>query len=283
MGEVYNGNTSILTQPYGKAWSVRRKLWHQALSPSALKLYKPTQEAEATRLCNALLLNSEGFEKEIERFTSSVIFCVAYGHRIDSLEAQVIKDHFRFMQYMARLNIPGKYLAETFPFLARLPSWIARWKREVQDMGRLEGEANLALLEMVHREVAEARAKGCPEAVPDSLCKMLLDLREREEVPLSEKHFSYIPASLFGAGSDTTASTLCSAFWGLVTHPNVLMVAQTELDAVVGEGRSPTSEDEPRLPYLRALVRETLRWRSVAVLCGTPHASTEYDVYQGYH
>lgn len=77
MGEIYNGNASILTQPYGKAWSTRRKLLHQALNPKALRLYKPTQEAEASRLAYALLKNPEGWEKELERFTSSVVFCVA--------------------------------------------------------------------------------------------------------------------------------------------------------------------------------------------------------------
>src|ERR1700761_9309408 len=148
LGEVYNGNSSILTQPYGKAWSVRRKLLHQALNPKALRLYKPTQEAEASRLCYALLSDPEGWEKQIERFTSSVVFCVAYGHRIDSLKAQVIADRFRFMHFQASLNIPGKYLAETFPVLSKLPASLAPWKKEVQEMGRQEGDANEALLDM---------------------------------------------------------------------------------------------------------------------------------------
>ena len=283
LGEVYNGNASILTQPYGKAWSVRRKLLHQALNPKALRLYKPTQEAEATRLCTALLTNPDGWEREVERFTSSVVFCVAYGHRIDSLRARVIADRFRFMHYQASLNIPGKYLAETFPLLARTPSALAPWNAEAQSMGAAEGRANLELLEMVKREVAAAKSQGNPEAVPDSLCKLLLELREREPVPLSETHFSYVPASLFGAGSDTTASTLCSAVLGLVTHTSVLRTAQAELDRVVGPDRTPTFADEAALPYLRALCKETLRWRPVAVLGGTPHASTEADVYEGWH
>lgn len=282
MGEVYNGNSSILTQPYGKSWSIRRKLLHQALNPRALKLYKPTQGAEATRLCGALLTNPEGWEKELERFTSSVVFCVAYGHRIDNLGAKVISDRFRFMHNMASLNVPGKYLAESFPFLARIPAALAPWKQEVQAMGREEGEANVALLDMVKAEYAREKAQGTPEAMPDSLCKLLLDLREKEPVPLSETHFSYIPASLFGAGSDTTASTLCTAFLALVTNPSVLQTAHAELDRVVGSDRLPTFADEPNLPYLRALCRETLRWRPVAVLGGTPHASTETDVYNGW-
>lgn len=282
MGEIYNGNSSILTQPYGKAWSTRRKLLHQALNPKALRLYKPTQEAEASRLCYALLSDPQGWEKQIERFTSSVVFCVAYGHRIDSLKAQVIADRFRFMHFQASLNIPGKYLAETFPILGKVPSTLMPWKKEVQTMGKKEGQANLALLNMVKHEIAKAQAQGIPETVPDSLCKLLLEMREKEPVPLSETHFSYVPASLFGAGSDTTASTLCSAFLGLITHPQVLNAAQAELDSVIGTDRTPNFADEPKLPYLRALCKETLRWRPVAVLGGTPHASTETDRYEGW-
>lgn len=46
--------------------------------------------------------------------------------------------------------------------------------------------------------------------------------------------------------------------------------------------RITTISDEAHLPYIRALCKETLRWRLVAVLGGTPHASTEDDVYQNY-
>ena len=282
MGEVYNGYASILVQPYGKGWSIRRKLLHQALNPKALRLYEPTQEAEASRLCHALLTDPAGWEKQLERFTSSIVFCVAYGHRIDSLKARVIADRFRFMHYQASLNIPGKYLAETFPLLARLPTLLAPWKGEIQAMGEKEGQANLTLLNMVKSELLDAKAKGVEDTVPDSLCKLILEMRGNEPVPLSEKHFSYVPASLFGAGSDTTASTLCSAFLGLVTHPGVLKSAQTELDRVIGPDRTPRFADESQLPYLRALCKETLRWRPVAVLGGTPHASTETDCYNGW-
>lgn len=283
LGEVYNGNSSILTQPYGKAWSTRRKLLHQALNPNALRLYKPTQEAEASRLCYALLSNPLEWESELERFTSSVVFCVAYGRRIDSLRAQVLADRFRFMANMSKLNVPGKHLAETFPVLAKVPSVVAPWKREVQAMGAEEGRANVALLEMVKQEFVEAKAKGSLDTLPDSLCKLLLEMRDKEPVPLSEIHFSYVPASLFGAGSDTTASTLCSAFLALVTHPSVLKAAHAELDSVIGSDRTPTFADEAHLPYIRAFCKETLRWRPVAVLGGTPHASTEADIYEGWH
>ena len=37
----------------------------------------------------------------------------------------------------------------------------------------------------------------------------------------------------------------------------------------------------PNLKYIRAIASETLRWRPVAVLGGTPHASTADDTYNG--
>ncbi|PVH96737.1 cytochrome P450 [Periconia macrospinosa] len=281
MGEILWDNASVLVQPYGKEWSVRRKLLHQALTPRALRLYKPVQEAEASRLCAELLRTPARWEKLLERFTSSVVFCVAYGHRIDSLDAEVIRQRFKFMQYSASLNVPGKYMVESFPVLKYIPDVLAPWKAEIKAHGREEAAANMKLVELVKSDIANAKVRG--DDIPDSLCKLLLELREKEGVPLSDRDFSYIPASLFGAGSDTTASTLCSAFLALVTHPETLRAAHAELDAVIGPSRTPTFADEPSLPYLRALVKEVLRWRPVAVLGGTPHASTEDDIYEGHY
>lgn len=281
MGEILWDGASILVQPYGKEWSVRRKLLHQALTPKALRLYKPVQTAEASRLCCELMQSPANWEKLLERFTSSIVFCVAYGHRIDSLNAEVIHQRFNFMHYSASLNVPGKFLVESFPILKHVPDVLAPWKADIKSHGREEAAANMALVEGVRSDMTRAKTRG--DEVPDSLCKLLLELREKEHIPLSDRDFSFIPASLFGAGSDTTASTLCTAFLALVTHPETLRAAHEELDTVIGSSRTPVFDDEARLPYIRALVKEVLRWRPVAVLGGTPHASTEADHYEGYY
>lgn len=49
----------------------------------------------------------------------------------------------------------------------------------------------------------------------------------------------------------------------MVAYPEVVPKAQKELDAVVGD-RLPQFEDMPNLPYIRAMVKEVLRWRSVS-------------------
>jgi cytochrome P450 len=66
----------------------------------------------------------------------------------------------------------------------------------------------------------------------------------------------------------------------MIAYPETQARAQAELDAVVGRARPPTFTDHPHLPYLRAMVKETLRWRPVGPV-GVPHRTTEDDWYEG--
>ena len=66
----------------------------------------------------------------------------------------------------------------------------------------------------------------------------------------------------------------------MIAYPEVQIQAHTELDEVVGNARPPTFADIPSLPYIRAMVKETLRW-SLVVPFGVPHSTTEDDWYEG--
>ena len=68
----------------------------------------------------------------------------------------------------------------------------------------------------------------------------------------------------------------------MIAFPEVQRRAQVELDAVVGRNRLPTFVDAPRLPYARAIIRETLRWRPVAPF-SILHVSTGEDWYEGMY
>ena len=72
------------------------------------------------------------------------------------------------------------------------------------------------------------------------------------------------------------------AWWTLamLAYPETQARAHVELDAVVGRARLLTFADLTHLPYIRAMVKEALRWRSPAPL-GAPHRSTEDGWYDG--
>lgn len=82
--------------------------------------------------------------------------------------------------------------------------------------------------------------------------------------------------------ADTSSSTLISFVLACVAFPEFLPKAWAELDRVVGHERSPDFDDQENLPYINAICSETLRWRSVAIIAGQPHANVEADVWNGY-
>ena len=66
----------------------------------------------------------------------------------------------------------------------------------------------------------------------------------------------------------------------MLAYPETQSRAQAELDAVVGRSRPPTFADYQSLPYIRAMVKEILRWSPSGPL-GLPHRVMEDDWYEG--
>ncbi|ROV93217.1 hypothetical protein VMCG_08694 [Cytospora schulzeri] len=175
------------------------------------------------------------------------------------------------MQLAAELNVPGKtfpMLMETFPFLAKFPNYIAPWKH---GLGRKRSSGFFYAL------ADEADKKPGHE---DSFVKHLFV--ERDKYHLSEDEISSLSGNLFGAGSDTSSSTLITFILACCAFPDTLVPAREELDRVVGPHRSPHFDNQANLPYVNAFVKEVLRWRSVAIIGGQPHSPTQDDVYKGW-
>ena len=68
----------------------------------------------------------------------------------------------------------------------------------------------------------------------------------------------------------------------MTLYPEVQRKAQEEIDRVLGVGRLPKMIDRVNLPYIDAVVKETLRWHPVAPM-GIPHMSVDDDMYEGYY
>lgn len=86
--------------------------------------------------------------------------------------------------------------------------------------------------------------------------------------------------TLSEGGSDTSASILTAFVQAMVAYPDIQAKAQAQIDAVVGEARSPNWGDYKDLPYVAQCVKETMRWRPVTPLA-FPHALAEDDWVDG--
>ncbi|KAI0005824.1 cytochrome P450 [Xylariaceae sp. FL0662B] len=252
-------------------WRVHRKLIHHGVGIQAVRRYRQFQNNESRVVAHDLLRAPADYVKHFERYATSVVSIIAFGRRVASWDDPIITEVIAMMHLAADLNVPGKtfpMLMETFPFLARFPNEIAPWKY------------GLGKKRAFHFFYALADEAVKKEGHKDSFVNHLF--AERPKYDLREAEISSLTGNLFGAGSDTSSSTLITFILACVAFPEAVIPAQEELDRVVGPHRSPNWEDEDNLPYVKAFVKEVLRWRSVAIIGGQPHAPTQDDYYNGW-
>jgi cytochrome P450 len=81
----------------------------------------------------------------------------------------------------------------------------------------------------------------------------------------------------YTAAADTVTTALIDFVLAMLHAPEAQSRARQELDQVTGGTRLPTFEDRDALPYVKAVVKEVLRWEPVTPL-GVPRASYKDDV-----
>lgn len=86
---------------------------------------------------------------------------------------------------------------------------------------------------------------------------VLLDLEKDDK--LSDSDMIAVLWELIFRGTDTVAILLEWILARMVLHPEIQSKAQSEIDAIVGKSRPVSDSDIPNLPYLQAIVKETLR------------------------
>ena len=86
---------------------------------------------------------------------------------------------------------------------------------------------------------------------------------------------------LIAGGTESSAVTVEWSISELLKKPEVIVKATEELDRVIGRGRWVTEKDMPSLPYVDAIVKETMRLHPVAPML-VPRLSREDTTVAGY-
>jgi len=204
----------------------------------------------------------------VERYSCSVVSIVGWGRRIKRKDDPIVERTLNIMHVTAQIFVPGDYWMETIPLLQRLLSWLYALPM-ILKKGR---QGMMTYWYALLKEGAENRDR-------DSFSKALFEDKAKGLLPLE---IGSLTSNLIGGGVDTATSTMLSFILACIAFPDTLKKAQEELDKVVGRERLPDWPDETNLPYCGAMINEVLRWRSVGILGGLPHAPLKDDVYPGY-
>ncbi|KAK0497939.1 cytochrome P450 [Armillaria luteobubalina] len=147
---------------------------------------------------------------------------------------------------------------------------------EVQSVNRCLTRLGLTMRAGAWRVDIFPLLKG--DEVPSSFGKYLIE--RQKEYQLNDDETAYLAGSMFGAGSDTTASAISVAVMAATCYPETQKKVQEELDAVIGKDRPPTFADQDILPQTMAFVLESFRWRPVTS-GGFPHKATRDIIWTG--
>ncbi|KAA1474399.1 cytochrome P450 [Dentipellis sp. KUC8613] len=282
-GEILSDNQRGLMLPVGEGWRKFRRVYHTGFHSRKANTYRDIQSLESKLLMHQLLHEPNDYERHVQRYAASVVVSVSYGKRIDSVDEFIVKENMDSMALsptfllpssprLTILSIPGKYLVESWPWLLKLPKSM-QWFRRIPELRRQrEIKFLVGLLDEVRARINDGTCPPCLASVV---------LAENEKLGLSDIELAYTLSSPFGAGIETTSATIFVFFLAMLHFPEPMRKAQAELDRVVGSDRLPDFQDAESLPYVRALINEVFRWRPVAVLGGTPHASIADDEYNG--
>ncbi|KAI0827125.1 CyP450 monooxygenase [Trametes gibbosa] len=281
---------------YGPWWRRHRRAFHQFFNPNAVAKLRPLQRAQANHFLAKLLKKPEAFTDHIRQYvpllppTKTALTCcslfgatimrIAYGVEVTEEDDEYVAMAEDGLAAFSTLLVPGKYLVELFPVLRFLPGWLpgVRFKRDA-------AEAKVVVHKV--RDVPWARTLAAMRegtAAPSMTTVLMERIAGQKGTDAAEEQIvaRNTVAVAYGAGADTTLSSIQAFFLILACFPEAQKKAQAELDAVVGPSRLPDFDDQDALPYVCAVVKECLRWHAIVPL-GIPHRLIEDDEYRGYH
>lgn len=235
------GQSVLVTE--GATWQRQRRMLMQAFTPKKVAGYAA--------------LMAEAGEAGLGALRPGVV-------AMDGLFAQLTMDVISRTLFSQPISTTGTSTAEAAAAVQRLSDIGLRemfWPMTLPDWLPLPGKAAkrraLRLLNgLLQERIAERRRSG---EVRNDLLGMLLALRDEEGGgALSEQEVFDQCMLSFQAGHETSATALLWWSWLMARHPEAQQRAAQEVAEQL-QGRAPGPEDQARLPWLTATLKEAMR------------------------
>lgn len=254
------GSLAFSFAPYSPQWRLVRQLCAtHLLSNKSLESMKPIIANEVEILVRSVYedtkLGEVSLLPRVKFAANNIISRMAFGKRFSELVSSDqtsptnFGDLLQEVVYLLGVFNIGDFIA--FLQWLDLQGFVKRMKAVGTKLSAICQE----ILDV--RREGRGATPGPPKDVLDVLMSVSEDSQQR--VVLTDNDIKGIGVDLFAAGTDTTSMTV---EWGLaevLRNPAIMKKLQQELDDIVGNERIVQDSDMPQLPYLRAVVKETLR------------------------
>ncbi|KAI7756481.1 hypothetical protein M8C21_031043 [Ambrosia artemisiifolia] len=271
------GSKDIGFAPYGEYWrQIKSIAIVHLLSKTRVQSFREVRERETTRLLE-LIGQSGGsvinLSNMLVKVTNNVICEVALG--------RTYNDGFKFKDMLTRFQtLLGVVSVGTYiPWLSWV-DWLRGLDKQTKKLAKEFSDFYDAIIE---DHVVKKEMMGSEDDQEHDLVDVLLDVQRD-----SASNFTFgrdtvkaIISDMFSGGTDTTFASIEWALSELIRHPQAMKRLQQEV-MEVAKGRSMITEDDiDSMPFLKAVLKETLRLHTILPLL-LPHESMDDVKVLGY-
>jgi cytochrome P450 len=249
----------------GDTWHRQRRMVMASFAPQRIRAYFPSMLNVTRRLQNrwlkACAASPDGIarldvQRELMRYTVDTITGLAFGHDVNSLEADgdVIQQH----------------LDRIFPalfdrLLAVLPVWRYIERDKDRQLAHSVAEVGIAIEGFIAQARARMDAEPQRRTEPGNLLEAFIVAAENEDAAVRDQDVAGNVMTMLLAGEDTTANSLCWMLELMAQHPESIARAREEVLRLAPQGVDAfTPELLDGMDYLDACVNESMRLKPVA-------------------
>jgi cytochrome P450 len=260
---------------YGKEWKRHRSLFHQELHPLQTSSYQPHAARAVRDYLYLFLDDSANFLGHARSYVGASATEIAYGMKVAKTNDPYLKNAEEVSDGLMQAIYPGRFLVETIPLMRYIPSWFPGAK--FQRLAKQWGKDAHKMIDVPWDILKQDREGGANKLLPSFASRCLDNIADSKNFEEDELAVKQTAGNVYLGAVDTSVAAISNFFLAMTLYPEAQRRAQEELDRVLKPGHLPDFEDQPSLPYITAIVKETLRWMPVARL-GAAHFLTADDV-----
>ncbi|KAK5145100.1 hypothetical protein LTR04_001400 [Oleoguttula sp. CCFEE 6159] len=246
-------------------WARQRKFSHAYLIEAANSQYHGIMHHEVKRFLNRLLENPDDFCFSLEDMASKIMCTLTWDN--PDYSVYCAKSAWGLLTQMS----PAGPITNILTPLWHLPLFMNPWKKAEHKRHDEQQAWWMERLMTVKADMAQGKARFC----------WTRQFLETEKTNLSgDYEASSVIGMLALVGIFTIGGPLHYFLMAMVFHPEWQKKLQQEIDTACS-GEMPTFSDSPKLPILRACIKETMRWKP-NVPTGVAHEVEADDFYKGY-
>ncbi|KAF8023191.1 hypothetical protein BT93_F0635 [Corymbia citriodora subsp. variegata] len=278
--------TTLTWASYGDHWrNLRRIASAEILSSHRLQMFYSIRVEEARSLAGRLLRASEGKEygtgdmkMMFFELTLNVMMRMIAGKRYYGEKSEEFGEAMKFKEIVAEtFQLSGATnMVDFVPVL----KWLGVSRTE-KKLVILQEKRDRFMQNLIDKHRTTRRLLTSEATTSRTMIDVLLSRQEAEPEYYTDGIIKGMIQIMLTAGTDTSASTMEWALSLLLNNPEAVAKAQAEIDARTGRNRLIEESDLAELPYLRAIVTETLRMYPPAPLI-PPHESSEECTVGGF-